>query len=97
MYETSALFRSAVARRALKGPLVSAPSLPAPVVGHRDGLRAAPGERQKRVAARGQKRGEGDLNLPVRFHNVSFRPGQYLYADENGVVVAEQRLAVDFG
>ena len=49
-----------------------------------------------RHPARSQKRGEGDLNLPVRFHNVSFRPGQYLYADENGVIVAEERLDVDF-
>jgi len=30
--DTRALFRSVVARNALKGPLVSAPSLPAPVV-----------------------------------------------------------------
>jgi hypothetical protein len=30
--ETSALLRSAVAERALNGPLVSAPSEPAPVV-----------------------------------------------------------------
>lgn len=45
---------------------------------------------------RSHKRGEGDLDLPVRFSGVNFRPGQYLYADANGVVVAEEDLAADF-
>lgn len=49
-----------------------------------------------RHPARSNKRGDGELNLPVRFHGVSFRPGQFLYADENGVVVANSRLDVEF-
>ena len=49
-----------------------------------------------RHPARSSKRGEGDLNLPVRFCGVNFRPGQYLYADANGVVVAEEELAPAF-
>jgi regulator of ribonuclease activity A len=38
------------------------------------------------------KRNEGQLNIPVSFAGVSFLPGQYLYADENGIVVAEKEL-----
>ena len=38
------------------------------------------------------KRNEGQLNLPVRFAGVNFEPGQYLYADENGIVVANEEL-----
>lgn len=39
------------------------------------------------------KRNEGQLNLPVHFAGVSFKPGQYLYADENGMVVAQTGLS----
>lgn len=35
------------------------------------------------------KRNEGQMNIPVRFGGVDFIPGHYLYADEDGVVVAE--------
>ncbi|MFW5824087.1 MAG: ribonuclease E activity regulator RraA [Marinobacter sp.] len=38
------------------------------------------------------KRGVGDLNVPVTFGGVTFRPGQYVYADNNGIVVSETRL-----
>jgi len=38
------------------------------------------------------KRNEGQLNIPVNFAGVSFLPGQFLYADENGMVVAEKKL-----
>ena len=38
------------------------------------------------------KRNEGQLNIPVRFAGVNFEPGQYLYADENGIVVACKKL-----
>ena len=43
------------------------------------------------------KRGEGQLNLTVRFAGVSFVPGQYLYADENGIVVANRNLSSNQG
>jgi len=39
-----------------------------------------------------EKRGEGELNVIVRFAGVSFEPGWYLYADENGVIVASGKL-----
>ena len=38
------------------------------------------------------KRGEGQLNVAVRFAGVSFEPGQYLYADENGMLVSYKPL-----
>ena len=41
---------------------------------------------------RSNKRNEGELNVPVRFAGVDFKPGHYLYADENGMVVAPQSL-----
>lgn len=38
------------------------------------------------------KKGIGDLNVPVTFGGVTFRPGQYVYADNNGIVVSEKKL-----
>lgn len=39
------------------------------------------------------KRGEGDKNIPVAFAGILFKPGNYLYADEDGIVVAERDLS----
>ena len=39
------------------------------------------------------KRNEGQRDLPVRFAGVTFRPGEWLYADEDGVIVARRPLA----
>lgn len=39
-----------------------------------------------------EKRNEGQLNRAVSFAGVSFKTGQYLYADENGIVVANEKL-----
>ena len=38
------------------------------------------------------KRGEGQRDIVVRFGGVSFRPGDWLYADEDGVIVARRSL-----
>lgn len=38
------------------------------------------------------KRNEGQRDLAVRFLGVEFRPGAWLYADADGVLVAERRL-----
>jgi regulator of ribonuclease activity A len=40
------------------------------------------------------KRNEGQLNVPVRFAGVNFEPGQYIYADENGIVTAKKELTL---
>jgi len=42
------------------------------------------------------KRGEGQLEVPLRFAGAQLEPGQFLYADANGVIVARQPLGVDF-
>jgi regulator of ribonuclease activity A len=42
---------------------------------------------------RSEKRGEGERDTPVRFAGVSFRPGDYVYVDEDGVVVSHGPLA----
>ena len=42
---------------------------------------------------RSEKRGEGERDVPVRFGGVTFRPGDYVYADEDGIVVAREPLA----
>lgn len=38
------------------------------------------------------KRGIGDLNIPVEFGGIEIRPGDYIYADNNGVVVVDSIL-----
>jgi len=38
------------------------------------------------------KRGEGEKQIPVAFAGVLFKPGHFLYADEDGIVVAERKL-----
>ncbi|MNI97266.1 putative regulator of ribonuclease activity [compost metagenome] len=38
------------------------------------------------------KRGIGDLNVVVNFAGVTFRPGEYIYADNNGVIVSPSPL-----
>lgn len=38
------------------------------------------------------KKGVGERDLPVTFGGVTFRPGEYIYADNNGVVVSATAL-----
>lgn len=38
------------------------------------------------------KKGIGEKDLPVRFAGVTFRPGDYLYADEDGVILSSTPL-----
>ena len=46
----------------------------------------------KAYPLKSEKRNEGQLNITLRFAGADFIPGQYLYADENGVVVARKKL-----
>ncbi|MBH8578660.1 ribonuclease E activity regulator RraA [Bisbaumannia pacifica] len=39
-----------------------------------------------------EKRGEGSRDIPVTFAGVTLAPGQWLYADNNGILVAEAEL-----
>ena len=38
------------------------------------------------------KKGVGERNLKLSFGGVSFAPGEWLYADEDGVLVASRPL-----
>ena len=40
-----------------------------------------------------EKRGLGEINVPVTFAGITFKPGDYLYADNNGIIVAPQPLS----
>jgi regulator of ribonuclease activity A len=41
---------------------------------------------------RSDKRGEGERDVPVRFAGVTFRPGDHVYVDDDGVVVSRTAL-----
>ncbi|WP_122570278.1 ribonuclease E activity regulator RraA [Pseudomonas viridiflava] len=41
-----------------------------------------------------EKRGIGELNVPVTFGGVTFKPGDYLYADNNGVIISLSPLTM---
>ena len=38
------------------------------------------------------RKGVGEVDLPVTFAGVTFNPGEYVYADNNGVIVSAQKL-----
>ena len=40
------------------------------------------------------KNGVGDSNLIVNFSGITFTPGEYLYADEDGVIVIKEKLSL---
>ena len=42
------------------------------------------------------KRGEGQRDVNVSFAGATIRPGNYLYSDANGVVIATRNLEVEF-
>jgi len=41
---------------------------------------------------RSERRGLGDVNVPVRFAGVTFRPGEWLYADQDGIILSATKL-----
>ncbi|SEI74592.1 regulator of ribonuclease activity A [Allopseudospirillum japonicum] len=41
-----------------------------------------------------EKRGVGEYQVPVTFGGVTFHPGEYVYADNNGVLVSAQPLSM---
>lgn len=44
------------------------------------------------IPLRPGKQGKGTRDIPVMFAGVSFSPGHYVYADEDGIVVAQHPL-----
>ena len=41
-----------------------------------------------------EKNGVGELNVTLRFGGVDFVPGEYIYADNNGVLVSQRELII---
>jgi regulator of ribonuclease activity A len=39
-----------------------------------------------------EKRGLGDLGVEISFGGLTFKPGQYVYADNNGLLISEKEL-----
>lgn len=39
-----------------------------------------------------KKEGKGEANVPLHFLGVDWKPGDYVYADEDGVVIASRKL-----
>ncbi|GIT62372.1 MAG: hypothetical protein Ct9H300mP20_21990 [Gammaproteobacteria bacterium] len=39
-----------------------------------------------------EKRGLGDLGVEVTFGGLTFKPGQYVYADNNGLLLSKKEL-----
>ena len=40
------------------------------------------------------KKNIGELNVPVSFGGVTFHPGHFVYADNNGIIVSPQKLSL---
>lgn len=59
------------------------------------GLRALPAGIRALAACprKSAKKGEGERDRPVTFGGVTFSPGDHLYADEDGIIVASRPLA----
>lgn len=46
------------------------------------------------IPLKSHRQGRGDLNIPVTFAGVKFKPGSFVYADNNGIIVAPQPLSM---
>ena len=44
------------------------------------------------VPARGPRTGQGQADVPLRFGEATFTPGNWLYADADGIVLCERKL-----
>ena len=44
------------------------------------------------VPIKSVRRDEGQLNIDITFGGVTFRPGEFVYADNNGIIVSEKPL-----
>jgi regulator of ribonuclease activity A len=45
------------------------------------------------IPAKSEKKGVGERDVPVSFAGATLRPGDFLYADEDGILVSEQLYA----
>lgn len=44
------------------------------------------------IPLKSNRRGEGQKDIAVTFGGVTFRPGEYVYVDNNGVIVSAKKL-----
>lgn len=44
------------------------------------------------IPIKSNRQGRGDLNIPITFGGVTFNPGEYVYADNNGIIVSAEPL-----
>ncbi len=44
------------------------------------------------IPLKSNKRNEGQPNIPVRFAGVDFTPGEFVYCDEDGIIVSKEKL-----
>lgn len=44
------------------------------------------------IPVKSNRQGRGDLNIPVTFGGVTFNEGEYVYADNNGIIVSSEPL-----
>jgi regulator of ribonuclease activity A len=44
------------------------------------------------IPIKSNRKGRGDLNIPVTFGGVTFAPGEFVYADNNGIIVSATEL-----
>lgn len=44
------------------------------------------------IPIKSNRKGRGDLNIPVTFGGVTFNPGEFVYADNNGIIVSSHVL-----
>jgi len=46
------------------------------------------------VPLKTERKGKGELNVPVTFAGVTFNPGEYVYSDETGLIVSPTELKI---
>ncbi len=44
------------------------------------------------IPIKSKKSGAGEVNVPVNFAGITFNPGEFVYADEDGIIVSAQKL-----
>lgn len=44
------------------------------------------------IPIKSNRQGRGDLNVQITFGGVTFNPGEYVYADNNGIIVSAEPL-----
>ena len=44
------------------------------------------------IPRKSNRKGIGEVDVPLYFGSVSFNSGEYIYADNNGIVVSKEKL-----